>query len=52
MTKVEVLAVEVKRYAGAAPNPQQALVPRVIGATEAARAGYTFHYFRFSDRAE
>jgi hypothetical protein len=38
MTNVEVLAVEVKRYAANDTETHQALVPRVIGATEAARA--------------
>ncbi len=38
MSNVEVLVVEIKRYAGFGPDAHQALVPRVIGATETARA--------------
>jgi hypothetical protein len=39
MDSVEVLAVEVKQYKGLADADSRALVPRVIGMTEAARMG-------------
>lgn len=39
MASVEVLAVEVKQYRGLADPDSRALVPRVIGMTEAARMG-------------
>jgi hypothetical protein len=38
MTSAEVLAVDIKRYATAGPGTYEALVPFVIGATEAAGA--------------
>ena len=38
MVNVEVLAVEVKQFQGAGRNSQKALVPRVVGLTEAARS--------------
>jgi len=37
MANVEVLAVEVKQFQGSHPGAVQALVPRVLGATETAR---------------
>ncbi|HLA80885.1 MAG TPA: hypothetical protein VJP78_04525 [Thermoleophilia bacterium] len=39
MESVEVLAVEVKQYKGLSDAQSRALVPRVIGMTEAARLG-------------
>jgi hypothetical protein len=41
MSNVEVLAVEVKRYSSEEKDSHQAIVPRVIGATEAARTKKT-----------
>jgi len=41
MSNVEVLAVEVKRYSSEEKDSHQAIVPRVIGATEAARSKKT-----------
>jgi hypothetical protein len=41
MSNVEVLAVEIKRYAREGDESHQAIVPRVIGATEAARSRKT-----------
>ena len=38
MANIEVLAVEIKSYKGVGKNKNQALVPRVIGLTEASRS--------------